>query len=173
VQLHFSETEQPNLKLKTRPKQLLGSLLLVLTVESQPKTSVRFSGSSRQPRTKWGAQYSHWTGPLRVADSSQVSWPHSRLLTQELHLKNVISQPNIYNQIHCKEALTEKATLIKVITLSIMTLSLFNKEYTTISTNDTWPSTWHNATGAFILTNYSRSVTISLNVLMFVLSRSV
>jgi hypothetical protein len=30
VQLHFSETEQPNLKLKTRPKQLLVSLPLVI-----------------------------------------------------------------------------------------------------------------------------------------------
>ncbi len=28
LQLHFSEMEQPNLKLKTQPKQLLGSLPL-------------------------------------------------------------------------------------------------------------------------------------------------
>jgi hypothetical protein len=28
IQLHFFETEQPNLKLKTQPKQLLGSLSL-------------------------------------------------------------------------------------------------------------------------------------------------
>jgi hypothetical protein len=32
VQLHFSETKQPNLKLKTRPKQLLGSLPLVIAL---------------------------------------------------------------------------------------------------------------------------------------------
>jgi hypothetical protein len=32
VQLHLSETEQPNLKLKTRPKQLLGSLPLDIAV---------------------------------------------------------------------------------------------------------------------------------------------
>ncbi len=32
IQLHFSEAEQPNLKLKTRPKQLLGYLLLDITL---------------------------------------------------------------------------------------------------------------------------------------------
>ncbi len=32
LQLPFSETEQPNLKLKTRPKQLLGSLPLVIVL---------------------------------------------------------------------------------------------------------------------------------------------
>jgi hypothetical protein len=32
LQLHFSQTEQPNLKLKTRPKQLLGSLPLVIAL---------------------------------------------------------------------------------------------------------------------------------------------
>jgi hypothetical protein len=39
-QLHFSETEQPNLKLKTRIKQLLGSLPLYIalpaTIHSYP-----------------------------------------------------------------------------------------------------------------------------------------
>jgi hypothetical protein len=30
LQFHFSEMKQPNLKLKTRPKQLLGSLPLVI-----------------------------------------------------------------------------------------------------------------------------------------------
>jgi hypothetical protein len=35
LQLHFSETKQPNLKLKTRPKQLLGSLPLVIALPGQ------------------------------------------------------------------------------------------------------------------------------------------
>jgi hypothetical protein len=34
LQLHFSETEQPNLELKTRPKQLLGSLPLVFVTNN-------------------------------------------------------------------------------------------------------------------------------------------
>ncbi len=35
IQLHFSETEQPNLKLKTRPEQLLGSLLLDIALSTE------------------------------------------------------------------------------------------------------------------------------------------
>jgi hypothetical protein len=35
-QLHFSEMKQPNLKLKTRPKQLLGSLPLLIALPGLP-----------------------------------------------------------------------------------------------------------------------------------------
>jgi hypothetical protein len=38
--LHFSETKQPNLKLKTRPKQLLGSLPLVIALPAPAYFSI-------------------------------------------------------------------------------------------------------------------------------------
>ncbi len=41
LQLHFSETKQHNLKLKTRPKQLLGSLPLVIVLPTATDLSYR------------------------------------------------------------------------------------------------------------------------------------
>jgi hypothetical protein len=41
LQLHFSETKQPNLKLKTRPKQLLGSPVSYRAPRSNVRSKVR------------------------------------------------------------------------------------------------------------------------------------